>query len=108
MTLRLFCQGEASLPLSVRDRKRENIICGRDLALRKKEEVRASSFKVLEARTSWTDEEAPVWHWIRRKRARAGEKCRSHQMMLDSVASGCAARADVQLVVERAHVGLDG
>ena len=37
MTLRLFCQGEASLPVSVRDRKRENIDPGRDFPLRKKE-----------------------------------------------------------------------
>jgi hypothetical protein len=108
MTLRLFCQGEASLSRVYATASGKTSILGGISPCEKKKEVRASSSKELEARTSWTDEEAPVWHWIRRKRARAGEKCCSHQMMLDSVASGCAARADVQLVVERAHVGLDG
>ena len=62
----------------------------------------------LEASIRWLDEEMFVRCWIRRKRARTGQKHCSQEVMFDGIAGSSTARTDAQLVVERAHVGLDG
>jgi hypothetical protein len=77
MRHRSFYQGEASLPLSVRDCTRENIDPRRDFVLAsgtmyKRECERISSSLELEARICRLDEEIFVRRWIRRKRARTG------------------------------------
>ncbi len=73
MSHRSYCQGEASLPLSVRDCQRENIDPGRDFVLASGTMKKgARSSLELEASICRTDEYVLVRRLIRRKSARTG------------------------------------